>query len=62
MGRERIQKEIMPKRFQDQDRTFDEWIIVRQVLIIPNELSLQRRHVHDEAGQDKDGAANPRAL
>ena len=52
----------MAKIFQNQKRAFDEGIVVRQILIVPDELSLQRRKMNGESQEREDGAANPGAL
>ena len=62
MGREGIEKEIMPEALQNEERAFDERIVVRQVLVVPNELALEGREVDGESEQRKHGAARPSAL
>ena len=49
MGRERVQKQIVPKGLQDQERALDKRIVMRQILIVPDALSLQSRRSHDDA-------------
>ena len=49
MGGEGIEKEIMPERLQDEDRAFDEGIVVGEVLVVPNELALERGEVDRES-------------
>lgn len=57
-----IDKQVMAKILQNQKRAFDEGIVVRQILIVPDELSLERRKMNDESQEREDGAANPGAL
>ena len=57
-----IDKEVMPKILQNQKRAFDEGVVVRQILIVPNELTLQRREVDRESQERENDAANPGAL
>ncbi len=40
MTGKRLEEEIMPERFKDQEWTFDERILEREVLVIPNSLAL----------------------
>src|SRR5437667_8674789 len=47
MGRERVQKQIVPKRFQYQQRALNEGIVARQKIIVPDTLTLQRRHMNE---------------
>ena len=44
MRRERIQKQIMSERFGNKDRTLNEWIVVREILVVPDALTLQSGH------------------
>jgi hypothetical protein len=46
MGRQRIQKQIMAERFGNKDWTFNERIVVRQILIVPDPLPLQSGRVY----------------
>src|SRR6267142_6678720 len=62
MGREGIEKEIMSEALQNEERTFDERIVVRQVLVVPNELALEGREVDGESKQHEHRAARPSAL
>jgi hypothetical protein len=57
-----IDKQVVAKILQNQERTFDKGVIVRQVLIVPNELTLERGEVDSEPEQRQDHAANPGAL
>src|SRR2546423_12436379 len=61
VGRKGIDKEVMAKIFQNQKWALDEGIVVRQILIVPNELPLQRGEVHREAHEREDDTANPGA-
>ena len=49
----------MPKGLQNQERTFDKGIIPRQILIVPNELSLQGWQMDGEPDEGKQDAARP---
>jgi hypothetical protein len=49
----------VPKGLQDQERTLDERIINRQILIIPDALSLQGRRSHDDADNYEEKNAQP---
>jgi len=40
--RERVEKEIVPERFQCEERALYEWIVSGEVNVIPDELSLDR--------------------
>jgi hypothetical protein len=62
VGRKGIDEQVMPKILQEQKRAFDEGVVVRQVLIVPNKLSLERREVDRETQEREDNAANPGAL
>jgi hypothetical protein len=62
VGRKGIDEQEMAKIFQNQKGAFDEGTVVRQVLIVPNKLSLERREVDRESEEREDDAANPDAL
>ena len=62
MGREGIEEEVMPKALQNQERALDERIVVGQVLIVPDQLTLKGRKVDRESEQRQQGAARPGAL
>ena len=49
MRRKRIEKEIMAETLQDQERAFDEWIVMRQILVVPDELPLERGEMDRES-------------
>ncbi len=59
MGRERIQEQIVTEGFRDQEWALDEWIVARQILIVPNPRSLQGGQVHQNRNKPKDEAAKP---
>ena len=40
--RERVEKEIVPERFEDEERAFYEWIVSSEVSVVPDELPLDR--------------------
>src|ERR1044071_10396034 len=48
MRRKGVEEEIVPKRFQNQQWTFDKWIIAGQISVIPNTFALYRWSVDDE--------------
>src|SRR4030081_3759899 len=62
MGRKGIEKEIVPKTLQDKERALDERIVARQVQVVPDQLSLERREMHREPKQRENDAARPGAL
>jgi hypothetical protein len=39
----------MPKAFQDQKRTFNKWVVMREICVIPNALALERGRSHKDA-------------
>ena len=59
MRRKRIQKKMVPKGLQNQERTLDERIVSRQILIVPHERPLQRRRAHGEPNERKYRATYP---
>ena len=59
MGRERIQKQIVSKGLEDQERTLNERVIMRQILIVPDALPLQGRRAHDDADNYKEKNTEP---
>src|SRR5258708_16139176 len=59
MARERVQKQIVPKGLQDHERALYERIVMRQILIVPNALSLQGRRAHDDADNYEEKNAQP---
>src|SRR6476646_9140350 len=62
MGRKRIEKKVMPKTLQNQERAFDKRIVVREVLVVPDKLPLERRKMNGESRQRENGTAHPDAL
>ena len=54
-----IEKQVMAQRFQDQERALDEGIVEREILIIPDALSLQGRRSHDDADNYEEKNAQP---
>lgn len=62
MRRVRVQKQVMPKSLRNQIGAFDEWIILREILIIPDALSLQGRRVHKNANQREQEATKPAGI
>jgi hypothetical protein len=59
MRGEGIEKEIMPERLQDEDRAFDKGIVVRQVLVVPDELALERGEMDRESKKREERATHP---
>jgi hypothetical protein len=59
MAGERVRKQIMPKGLQDQDWALDERIIEREILIIPDALSLQGWRSHTDADNYEQKNAQP---
>ena len=59
MGREGIEKQIMPESFQNQERAFDEGVVAGQVGVIPNTLALQGGRVHDHSGDYQNNNPEP---
>src|SRR4029078_12653351 len=54
-----IEKEVVTKRFEDEKRTFNERVVSNQKRIVPNQLALQRRQMHDEADQGENDETGP---
>src|SRR3982074_1444053 len=54
-----IEKQVVAQRFQDQEWALDERIIEREILIIPDALSLQGRRSHDDADNYEEKNAQP---
>ncbi len=50
---------MVPKRFKEKKRAFDERVVVDKIRIIPNHLAWQRRQVHDEPNHRKNKVAGP---
>jgi hypothetical protein len=59
MSGKRIQEKVVSKRLQDQKWTFNERIVVRQILIVPNKLSLQRRGANGKPNEREERATYP---
>ena len=59
MGRVGIEEEIMPERLKDEDRTFNERIIPRKVVVVPDELSLERGEVDNKPDRREKEIARP---
>src|SRR4029077_10164736 len=47
--RVRVEKEIVPERFESEERAFYEWIISGEENVVPDESSLDRGQSDDEA-------------
>ncbi len=59
MGGEGIEKEVVPESFEREPRTLNEGIIVGQILVVPDELALERGHPNDETNKREDDTSNP---
>ena len=57
MAGKRIREEIVAECFRDQERAFDEWIISRQIEIIPQERPLQAGKPNSSAHYDEQEAS-----
>ena len=62
MRAERIEKEVMSKSFEGENRALDERIVARQVIVVPDELPLQRWQMHSEPERGDDETAQPGTL
>ena len=62
MPGEGVEKKMVAEGLEDQDRTFDERIIARQILIIPHQLPLEGGHSYNEADKREKKAPSPIAL
>ena len=43
MGGKRIKKKVMPESFEKEERTFNQRVVVREIVVIPNEFSGESR-------------------
>ena len=59
MRGKRIQEEVMSECFQNEKRTFDERIVVRQILIVPDKLTLQGWRANGEPEEREYRATYP---
>ena len=59
MGRERVDKQIVPKRFQNEERALDKRIVAREVIIVPNAFTLEGWRVNDDRGDRQTNHAQP---
>jgi hypothetical protein len=48
-----VRKEVMAECFQNEQRTFDKWIVPGQIKVIPEKLSLEGRNVNAGAKQNE---------
>ena len=62
MRRKGIEKQIVAECFEDQERTFYERIEVREIFIVPDELTLERGYSNDEPSHAENDALNPAPL
>jgi hypothetical protein len=49
MAGERVEEQIMSEALQDKEWAFDEGIVVREILVVPNALALERGRAHEDA-------------
>ena len=54
-----IEKEIMPKRLQDQQWAFNKWIVVGEIDIIPDQLAGEGWGVNDKGDKRQEAGATP---
>ena len=57
-----IDKQVMAKILQNQKRTFDEGVVMRQILIVPDQLALKRWEMDREPKQREKDTTHPGAL
>src|SRR5438270_3199460 len=62
MHRERIQEQMMPKRFEDEDGTADERIVPGEKGVVPDQLARERREVNSQKKQSQGSVAKPRSV
>ena len=62
MHRERIQEQMMPKRFEDEDGAADERIVPGEKGVIPDQLARERREVNRQTKQSQGSVTDPRTL
>jgi len=51
VGRERIEKEVVPEDFESEDGAAEKWIFADEVEIVPDQVAAQRRGIDEKAGQ-----------
>src|ERR1700719_1551287 len=59
MRRKRIEKQMMAKRLQNQKRALNKRIVVREILVVPDSLSLQGRRVNNNSSDCQEETAKP---
>ena len=59
MRRERVEEEMVPKDFEDEERAFDERIVVREVVIIPDSLPGKGGRVDDKGDYHEQEGSEP---
>ena len=62
MGGEGIEEEIVSKSLEDEKRAANKWVVVREVVIVPNQLAGKRRSMDEEGNQQQQKRATPVAL
>src|SRR5689334_2546158 len=59
VNREGVKKQMVAKRFQDQERTFNKRIVAREVTVVPYALALEGWGMNDNSGSREDEGAKP---
>src|SRR5947208_524704 len=62
MHRERIQEEMMAKRFEEQDRAANERIVAGKKTVVPDQLSRECRETNGQTEQSQTSVADPATL
>ena len=59
MRGEGIEEEMMAESFQREERTFNEWIVPGEILVVPDELTLKGGRSDDKADSGQEQTAKP---
>ena len=62
MRGERIKEEIVSKSLENKKRAPNKWVVVREVVIIPDQLSRKCRRVDEKGDEQQQQRATPVAL
>jgi hypothetical protein len=57
--RKGLQKQVMPEAFQNQERTLNERILRRQILVIPNALAIEAVSPSENTDHQQDRGPQP---
>jgi hypothetical protein len=57
--RKRFLEEVVTETLQNQERTLDEWILPRQVMVVPNALTGQAASSHEKANDKQRRTTEP---